>query len=413
MIYKKKNKFLISYLCTICAFVLLCSFLFFVEVEKTDSWQNYANFDFEIEKTVNENGNEVITNLISTPEQLAGMFYRINNSVSADDYSTGTSLIEQNYRLTNGIDLSGKSWTCSSLPANYVFDGGFNTISNLTISASSGENVGFISECLGTIQNVVFDNVNVYYSNVNKHVKLGAVAGNVGASGKISNVTVTSGKVECIKNTETQSRNVAGVAGRLSGGTIEKCINHASVINGGHTGGIVGYVNSNSKIANCFNYGDISTDAYNCVRMGGIAGEIASNGGTISLCYNEGDITAYNSEYVAGADIAIGGIVGYCYVKVEKCQNYGNVTAGNDNTNTVNAGGVVGRTSGVVSNCSNSGTITAAALETSSVIDSVLMESCNRSIPMGTLASSSAYKSYAFFSISNRSYTLSDLYEKA
>ena len=148
------------------------------------------------------------------------------------------------------------------------------------------------------------------------------------------------------------------------------------------------------KIENCVNRAAITTQG---IRTGGIAG-IVYAGGSITNCANYGAVTStYTTKSLAAIDkeAYIGGIVGYTYVPVEACANFGEVKATGDgigcvggitgyarvgynaaadsayllncyNTGAVSAanktGGIVGVVSVAVTNCYNTGAVTGGAI---------------------------------------------------
>ena len=70
-----------------------------------------------------------------------------------------------------------------------------------------------------------------------------------------------------------------------------------SVTGGGNAGGIAG--SSHGTISHCYNVGDVTGDS-NGGNVGGVVGE-GSSGGTVSRCYNAGDVSGGSS---------VGGIIG-------------------------------------------------------------------------------------------------------
>ena len=121
-----------------------------------------------------------------------------------------------------------------------------------------------------------------------------------------------------VTSTSTDSSTaVGGIIGRAKGSTIENCGNLCAVTApAGHTGGIVGY-----------------------------AAYMAGSSGSITGCYNAGEIS--------GGDYA-GGIVGRCYdVYIYDCYNVGAVSGNRE------IGGIVGSSETVVLlfNCYNAGTV--------------------------------------------------------
>ncbi|MBQ3495014.1 MAG: hypothetical protein IJA69_06315, partial [Clostridia bacterium] len=359
MIYKRKSNAFICYILTVC--LILCCMIFSPAPKPEKTWQDFAQTNFEVGIEKDNNGENVLVNYISTPEQLAGAFKLASakDSVLADDISTitGANASSTRYVLKNSIDLRGKAWTPTEFKGS-LFDGGFNTISNLTIATSSGTEIGFISSTSATIKNVVFSNISISYNKANTGVTIGGVVAKLNSGGKIENVMVTGGSVSCAKATQTTSRTMGGIVGRASGSQIYNCTNKASLTNGGHMGGIVGVFTESATISNCFNYGTISAGSFAPFRVGGIIGEASNSAGSISLCYNKGlvSVTASNDS-----DIAVGGIVGYCYVGISQCANEANITGGNSSISSVRCGGIVGYTEGSISNCYNTGDIYADA----------------------------------------------------
>ena len=100
-------------------------------------------------------------------------------------------------------------------------------------------------------------------------------------------------------------------------------------------------------ISNCYNTGNVTATSYwNCYDSGGIAG---SNYGTISNCYNIGNIASLSYSHYSG------GIAGSNYGTISNCYNTGNVTAKCDSS-----GGIAGKNNGTISNCYNTGNVTSS-----------------------------------------------------
>ena len=350
MVYQNKKPSFIFLFYLVIFFAFLSSIIVILSSSQSyivDTWQNYATFDFEQGTETDENGQEVLVNYITTPEQLAGAFQLMNNTaVLADDYKTNAKLTSKTYKLRSHINVSGKSWTPTELPSGYTFDGCYFSISNLKVS-SSNTNIGFISINNGTIQNLIFTNLTI------TNTKTDGTASNTGGvcgqnKGTVKSVTIISGSVSGNTYKGNNDREVGGICG-INTGAIYRCFNYATISQGKHFGGIVGMSTSGS-IKNCFNHGQIGEPGANqYIRMGGIVGE--SNGTTIELCQNFGGVYGYHaSGSVTISNVSAGGIVGYCYNAVIKCANYGTVTGGNvyyaDNSN---IGGIIGCYSGSVS----------------------------------------------------------------
>lgn len=146
--------------------------------------------------------------------------------------------------------------------------------------------------------------------------------------------------------------SVAGVIGFLYsyiGGTyIEYCVNTATINGYGNVGGVVGEINKNSEGGNicyCANFGNItasvSTEDYS---VGGVVGYIKVKPSRVTYCTNHGDITG------SGCYKSIGGVAGEVghntgtvscsdNAFVMGCANFGNVRGDHKDTY---VGGVVG-----------------------------------------------------------------------
>lgn len=125
---------------------------------------------------------------------------------------------------------------------------------------------------------------------------------------------------------------LGGIVNVLKGGTVEKCINTASVKNSRENsaaGGIVGYVNNaniGSDITSCVNTVEINGNAI----AGGILGLCNSDSGQgaqnvkISKCINTGNITgasSYRSGIAGCLDIS----ASYQCITIENCLNKGEI----------------------------------------------------------------------------------------
>lgn len=156
-----------------------------------------------------------------------------------------------------------------------------------------------------------------------------------GSNCEIKNL-VTSGSISSLGT-------AGGVVANFSGGTIEKCVNNASIkstsINDG-VGGIVGKLDAtttDSTITECVNLGRISDGKY----TGGIVGYGTTTGNAsqtviISKCINIGELTPTSNN----SGVFVSGILGYSDFTgttststIENCLNKGKIAsyAGNHN----------------------------------------------------------------------------------
>ena len=103
-----------------------------------------------------------------------------------------------------------------------------------------------------------------------------------------------------------------------------------------HVGGVCG--NNAGTITNCYNAGNL-TAIESSATIGGICGY---NGGTVTNCYNTGTVTATGS--VASA----GGVCGCSIAPISNCYNIGTVTA---TTSDADISGICGYYFGPITNC--------------------------------------------------------------
>ncbi len=216
-------------------------------------------------------------------------------------------------------------------------------IKNLTVEGRV-EAVGYLGGIVGRGENTVIENC----------VNYAKVTGTTGSSGTY---TAYAGGIAGYLEGEssvagcsnygviTDSNGVGGIAGYISGTTqITDCLNAGSVVGMGTgtngVGGIVGHSVSGT-IERCANYGMVSSSAS---YTGGIAG--TSTGTRTSLttiedCFNAARVrSSSTSSSLAG----LGGITGYGnYFNISNCFNYGDITDVSGSLK--NTGAVIGRAS--------------------------------------------------------------------
>ena len=133
----------------------------------------------------------------------------------------------------------------------------------------------------------------------------------------------------------------------MDNGTVKNVgLVNVSISGGGDVGGIAGYTES-STISNCYVTGTITCSA-NFGSVGGITGE---NGGMITNCYVEADITHTGGQ-------SAGGIAGVNQITIENCYTTGNISSGNS------TGGVVGVNHGQITNCYTTGNVSGSNVRT-------------------------------------------------
>ena len=124
----------------------------------------------------------------------------------------------------------------------------------------------------------------------------------VGLFGNNSGTIKNVGVVESYFN---EGMCVGGVCGYNKGGTITGCYNTGQVSGSNFVGGVCG-LNENGTITGCYNTGKVSDSDY----VGGVCGY--NNGGTITGCYNTGTVSdSYNVGGVCGSNFK--GTITSCY----------------------------------------------------------------------------------------------------
>lgn len=235
-----------------------------------------------------------------------------------------------NFELTNNIDLTGdigKYW--ERIPE---FRGDINgngyTISNFgTPNSSAVDMKGFIGNFYGTLSNLNIDGMYIHNKppvssdpDSKDRVVLGGIVGING--GTIINCTLRNFDIFWGSNT------IGGIAGH-NNGTIAYCTNYAYITSNYTAGGIT--AGNNGTIAYCENYGKVGS--HGPADAGGIAGvnynkvigcanfgkvnSHATDGGIVGIlqenaivkdCYNAGD-----NHFVVGDYWGWGGIIENCY----------------------------------------------------------------------------------------------------
>ena len=208
-----------------------------------------------------------------------------------------------------------------------IFDGNGYTIFGLTIN-SDEEEVGMFGTNYGIIQNLRLENVTINAPNANY---VGGIAGvnaglleNCTVSGTINGQNyvggITGDNIMCISGCNVSgsvSGNdfVGGIAGQndmlnrqvldpngqsiVTYSYITGCFSTADVSGQENVGGIVGHNASESTLAACYTWGNITGTANN---VGGVVGYNESLS-SLTACYAAGNIT--------GTANNVGGVVGY------------------------------------------------------------------------------------------------------
>ena len=211
----------------------------------------------------------------------------------------GRSFSGKSYRLTQDIDMENVPMQPIKEFADGTFDGDGHTISNLTISAASG-NAGLFAE---TNSSTVFKNIILH--NVSVTLTGGSYAGVGGLIGKIYGSTTiqgcgVSGAVTYSSGYSYNSGNVGGLVGYLNGKcTIKESYSQATIKNENNNssstaGGLLGKTGNyyTLSVTDCYASGDVTAAGG---RAGGFTGDVYCSNGykhTYTNCYAAGKVTA-------------------------------------------------------------------------------------------------------------------------
>jgi len=229
---------------------------------------------------------------------------------------------------------------------NVLFDESYNIASSSYGGGICGKNSGEISYCynIGDVTGLHLDSDEMFLGRLS--INAGGVSGyNSGTIEKSYNAgdILSSSTTSCSSNDFSFSR-ISGVCGVNDGGTIIYCYNagdvseqenHALIV---YAGGICGLNLNNGLIINCYNTGNLytglksrtgSSPAY---YIGGICGK--NDGGTISYCYNVGEVASYFSiasfsleslsyYFIDGICGMNSGTINTCYVLDRYTSNHG------------------------------------------------------------------------------------------
>lgn len=224
--------------------------------------------------------------------------YLIN---SAEELASlgGRSFSGKSYRLTQNIDMENVPMQPIKEFADGTFDGDGYTISNLIISAASG-NAGLFAE---TNSSTVFKNIILH--NVSVTLTGGSYAGVGGLIGKIYGSTTiqgcgVSGAVTYSSGYSYNSGNVGGLVGYLNGKcTIKESYSQAMIKNENNNssstaGGLLGKTGNyyTLSVTDCYASGDVTAAGG---RAGGFTGDVYCSNGykhTYTNCYAAGKVTA-------------------------------------------------------------------------------------------------------------------------
>ena len=322
-----------------------------------------ADFNSAKDVTLVGNGSQSLPYLISSVDDFKFVIKKVNNAISS--YQTAY------YKLTTDLNFSNtKTYSLGYVSAYFkgTFDGGNNHIKNINVTCARG-NCGLF----GYIQ---------------------------GAT--IKNLKLDSGTVQLKANNSSGSL-VGAVKGLAC--TIDNCGNYGVTIQqlaentNACASGLIGYVDTNLTVTNCFNHATIKNSVTNVAYAGGIVARVNNSSAIVNVyrCYNIGNITAgtgtTSQSYAGGiighsiatnssADTANKAVVQDCYNRGYICANASYIKSQNGNRNSEGqfvsgsyslyvkdnvvttiwdslgyCGGICGKSDGPAKNCYNIGTI--------------------------------------------------------
>ena len=265
-----------------------------------------------------------------------------------------------NCTLNGDINLTS-NWTPISTYSG-TFDGNGHTISGMTITEATSNNIGFIAQLSGTVKNLGLANVNIDIST-DSYANVGAVAAQV-TDGTITSC-YSSGKISVKITGASKYPCVGGIAGIMSGrnSNIKTSYSTANLSATGdndntvYAGGIIGLNQSAGNITECYySTGTISATSYSSVAYaGGIIGQNQGTSSSITECHSTGTISAVSNNLAAYA----GGIIGDARGSgdIIGCYSTGSISASGTEDEAY-AGGIAGRTESNITACYFIGTIT-------------------------------------------------------
>ena len=296
------------------ALFFLC--LFVPMAAGQDNWKDHLN---GVNQIANKNGGDGSSwdkaIVIATAEELAYFAQQVNSNLSIS-YGDGNSIdptgidkaggfISYYFALSADIDLSDYDWTPignASNPFKGNFDGRGHCVSGLKVETVSWDAYAGLFGCtpVGILRNL---GVRLADAGIQVNLTDGSacVGGIAGYAHKIFNCYVVGeGTIEASFSGEGNNICAGGIVGYLeSDGSLTNCYATVNVkVEPGvvYVGGIVGYGSSNSTISCTYTTGDVETGTGDYSRyVGGICGYLLNEGTlTNSLAVN-GWITGGNS----------------------------------------------------------------------------------------------------------------------
>ncbi len=252
---------------------------------------------------------------------------------NAADFKQILNDLTATYEIWGNIDLTGDNNVdigTAEAPFTGKIKGNLNGEGNkptITLEKTGTSNLGLVNYLgAGEISNLKLK------GNITGDSVMGSAAGSVVGAAKVSyidNYAVITSTSTDATDTNSVTGNIGGIIGSVGdyNAEISYCNNYASVApcslyrnNINRVGGIIGGTgNASIKLSFCYNYGEVKGKQF----VGGIVGQ---TGNTISItdCANYGEIGGgTGSRYTQ-----IGGIIGSGFGTISRCYNTGNILGG-------------------------------------------------------------------------------------
>ena len=301
-------------------------------VKQLNAW---LDVPYKDETTTDENGNKVTTKVVDTDKQNANLNQMVRVLTGKASGTTETNLQTQ-FAALKGVDAV--SYKNASNQLTVALHGG--TIRGDFANGYLGGITGF-NDVTGQITDSASGQWFVYADNINQ--SWGAVGGVIGQNE--SNVDSTSGLV----NFAAVRRFVRGTQGTADDDSNSKNDRYATDnAADNYVGGVIGTQENRTgdrwTLEKCINIGTVFNSRSN--NAGGVLAYWLSYGGTMTNCYNFGEITTNSNNGQSSG--TVGGVAGYfnnpvagTAANLYRCSNYGSVKKMTYGANDV--GGVFGK----------------------------------------------------------------------
>ena len=285
-------------------------------VKQLNAW---LDVPYKDETTTDENGNKVTTKVVDTDKQNANLNQMVRVLTGKASGTTETNLQTQ-FAALKGVDAV--SYKNASNQLTVALHGG--TIRGDFANGYLGGITGF-NDVTGQITDSASGQWFVYADNINQ--SWGAVGGVIGQNE--SNVDSTSGLV----NFAAVRRFVRGTQGTADDDSNSKNDRYATDnAADNYVGGVIGTQENRTgdrwTLEKCINIGTVFNSRSN--NAGGVLAYWLSYGGTMTNCYNFGEITTNSNNGQSSG--TVGGVAGYfnnpvagTAANLYRCSNYGSV----------------------------------------------------------------------------------------